>query len=67
MSLICSAFIAVKKGFADVHMDFKEITYLNIICKSYNISLNRILDCSADSKCPIYDMKVDDNIHGLRK
>ena len=59
MSLICSAFIVVKKGFADVHMDFKEITYLNIICKTYNIDLNIILNC------PIYDMKVDDIIYSL--
>ena len=44
MSLICSAFIVVKKGFADVHMDFNEITYLNIILKTYNIDLNIILN-----------------------
>ena len=54
-----------KKGFADVHMDFKKITYLNIICKTHNIDLNIILDCSRneDWKSPIYDMKVDDIIY----
>ena len=65
MSLICSAFIVVKKGFADVHMDLNEITYLNIILKTYNIDLNIILNCSADWKSRIYDMKVDDIIYSL--